>query len=151
MGNAIPTPIAGEPDIAPINKGTIMAIASTGTPDAITTSKRVVTDPVVSIISLRYNMLIMDNASSHLTPFLNISKPFSGFTFPNIIATNIPARSDPQIGVPRMVKATVTRIGTPPIMLSRVKSLTLPFFLGVLMNPLLAMNPIAVITKNNGD
>ncbi len=52
MGKAIPTPMAGEPEIAPMNKGTIIAMASTGTPDSITTFKRPVTEPVISIMSL---------------------------------------------------------------------------------------------------
>ncbi len=53
IGNAIPTPIAGDPDIAPINRGTTMAIAITGIPEAITASNSFTIEPDVVIMSLR--------------------------------------------------------------------------------------------------
>ena len=136
--------------MAPMNKGTTIAIAKMGTPEAITTSKRLVTEPVISIISRRYSILTMDKTRSHLTPFLNIIKPCSGLTLPRIIATKIPASSEPQIGRPNKVQATVTMIGIPPFMASIVKPPDPVFFLGVVMKPLLAIKPMAVITKKRG-
>jgi hypothetical protein len=53
IGKAIPTPMAGEPEIAPMNMGTIIAIAINGISEATTASNNVMTDPDEVTISLR--------------------------------------------------------------------------------------------------
>ncbi len=72
-------------------------------------------------------------------------------TLPSNIPTSIPAASEAHIGAPARVNTTVTRIGIPPIMLSMVKPSIPSFFFGVSMKSLLAMNPMAIITKKRGD
>ena len=52
-GKLIPTPMLGEPDMAPIRRGTNMAIAIPGTPASIIELNRMLTDPELITMSLR--------------------------------------------------------------------------------------------------